>query len=410
VAGSDVSGWRKILKITVPAMVIAMAIAQCGIELWVRARWDPRRGRPGFFLSDPVRGQRLAPGYDGWFAGVPVHINSLELRDPREYELRKGPRTFRILVLGDSVTFGHGSVYAHTYPLLLEERLKAWRRDVDWQVWNAAVPGYNTTQELAHLLEVGDRFQPDLVLVGFFDNDLTGNEPIRRPSGPVKAAFNLLSFARRHVYSLEFYKQVYLSALWRLSGSNQYRLRVQHLGTEESLLSRASDVSTRPEQALTRFERFDDDQVRANHCVYGMKANPDSVPALERDPSFSRWVTAVRGLQRLHHEGRFRIVFFANDVPPTCGTDAETDFFYDGGSKAFDNLYLSILGDDTPAVSVYDEFLHVRPSQMPNASGHSIGNSNVVKADVLFGFLRDSVLPTLVQKAAVVPTTENLFR
>ena len=89
----------------------------------MRLTWDPHKGRPGFFLSDATRGQRLAAGYDGWFAGVPVHINSLELRDAREYDLAKKPNTFRILVLGDSVTFGHGSV--HTYPELLEARLKS---------------------------------------------------------------------------------------------------------------------------------------------------------------------------------------------------------------------------------------------------------------------------------------------
>jgi hypothetical protein len=30
---------------------------------------------------------------------------------------------------------------------------------------------------------------------------------------------------------------------------------------------------------------------------------------------------------------------------------------------------------------------------MPNADGHALGNSNQVKADVLFGYLRDRVLP-----------------
>ena len=53
-----------------------------------------------------------------------------------------------------------------------------------------------------------------------------------------------------------------------------------------------------------------------------------------------------------------------------------------------------ILGNGTPAVSTYDEFRHLRPSQMPLASAHAIGNSNLVKADVLFKFLRDDVLPT----------------
>jgi GDSL-like Lipase/Acylhydrolase family len=395
-----VSGWRKFLTISLPAALIGVLVAQAAIELWVRARWDVRRGRPGFFLSDPIRGQRLAAGYDGWFAGVRVHINSFELRDPREYELTKRPNTFRILVLGDSVTFGHGSVYEHTYPYLTEQRLHAWRPDVDWQVWNAAVPGYNTSQELAHLLEVGDRFRPDLVVVGFFENDLTDNRPLPQPGRLRVAAIKLLSVARRRMYSLEFYKQVYLTGVWRLSGSDEYRRRVEHLGTEEGLLARASDASGLAGQRLTPVERFTDEQVSRNDCKYGMRVNETAVRSLEHDPRFPSWVEAVRGFQRLNAEGRFRIVFFANNAPPTCGPEPATDFFYDGGSRLFDRLYLGILGDGTPAVSSYDAFLHVRPSQMPNAAGHSLGNSNVVKADVLFGFLRDCLLPKLIPKAA----------
>jgi hypothetical protein len=53
------------------------------------------------------------------------------------------------------------------------------------------------------------------------------------------------------------------------------------------------------------------------------------------------------------------------------------------------------MSDGTPAVSVHDALLHVRPSQMPAINGHSIGNSNVVKADVLFEYLRDHVLSSL---------------
>src|SRR5437762_1517095 len=131
--------------------MLAALVFAAGVEVSTRRHWSPAEGTPGFFLSDAARGQRLAHGYAGWFAGVPVKINSLGFRDDREYALAKGPRTFRVLVLGDSVTFGHGSVYEQTYPYLLEQRLRAWRPDVDWQVWNAAVPGYNTSQELAQL-------------------------------------------------------------------------------------------------------------------------------------------------------------------------------------------------------------------------------------------------------------------
>ena len=389
------SGLRKFFTISVPAVFVAALLVACAIELWVRATWDERKGRPGFFLSDAIRGQRLAAGYDGWFAGVPVHINSLELRDPREYALEKLPNTFRILVLGDSVTFGHGSVYAHTYPYLLEQRLKAWRPDVDWQVWNAAVPGYNTSQELAQLLEVGDRFNPDLVVVGFFWNDLIDNQPVRPASRPGIAAAHASSFARRFLYSFELYKRAYLTARWRLSGTKEDRLRAEHAEGDEALLA-VNDAGALPQQKLTPFDRLTDDEVHHVNCVYGMKPNPATVPALQDDASYPRWIEAVRGFQRLQREGRYRIVFFVNDAPPVC---PDGDVFYDGGSKAIDDLYLRVLGEETPAATSYDAFLHVRPSQMPNATGHPIGNSNVVKADTLFDFLRGRVLPHLTRAA-----------
>ena len=94
-------------------------------------------GLPGLFVPDPVRSMRLAPNYSGWFAGVPVHTNSLGVRDDREFPLEKAPNTFRILVLGDSVTFGHGSLYETTYPHLLEQRLRAWKPGVDLNAFSA---------------------------------------------------------------------------------------------------------------------------------------------------------------------------------------------------------------------------------------------------------------------------------
>ena len=386
---------RKLLTITLPAVIAAGLVVAAGIEAWVRISWDPHKGRPGFFLSDATRGQRLAAGYDGWFAGVPVHINRLELRDRREYDLAKQPNTFRILVLGDSVTFGHGSV--HSYPEILEARLKSWRPDVDWQVWNAGVPGYNTSQELAHLLEVGPTFQPDLVVVGFFENDLTDNQPLRTPGRARVIATEALSFARRHFYSLELYKKVYLTAVWRLSGGDEYRRRLEHLDTEESVLSSSSDASNRPEQQLTPFDRLTDDEVGRVNCVFGMKPNAGLIPAMEKGPGYADWLQAVRAFQQLNRTRQYRIVFFVNDVPPIC---PDGDVFYDGGSSAIDAFYLQILGEGTPAVSCYKAFLHVRPSQMPNATAHAVGNANVVKADALFEYLQQRILPPIVPAPA----------
>ena len=81
------SGIRKTLGIALPAAAIAAILSMALIEAWVRLRWDDRRGTPGFYVSDPLLGQRLSPGYRGWFAGVPVEINSLGFRDSRDYAL-----------------------------------------------------------------------------------------------------------------------------------------------------------------------------------------------------------------------------------------------------------------------------------------------------------------------------------
>ena len=384
----------KFLALTLPALLLCGAFLAAAIEIWVRATWDARRGSPGLFVSDPVRGQRLAANYDGWFAGVPVRINNLGFRDDRDYELSKRPNTFRILVLGDSVTFGHGSV--HTYPRLLEDRLRAWRPDVDWQVWNAAVPGYNTSQELAHLLDVGPRFRPDLVIVGFFDNDLTDNTEIASAGAAAEATSRVLSWVQRHVYSFEFYKRLGLQLAWRLSGQDAFRRRLEHLGTESQLLENLARVQDLQEQTVGAYEQLTDEQVRSWTCPYGEKPEPSLIEDVQKQPGWEHWLHAVRRLQQFNRDGTYHVMFFLNIVPPIC---PEGDAFYEGGARVFNDFLMGIVGDGAPAVSTLDAFLHRRPSQMPAARAHAIGNSNMTKADVLFDYLRESLLPPLLPAA-----------
>jgi len=382
------------------AALLAMLVAAAGVEVWTRLHWNERRGVPGFFLSDAARRQRIAPGYTGWFAGVPVKINSLGLRDNREYSLEKAPGTVRLLVLGDSVTFGHGSVYEHTYPALLEQKLHAWRPDVDWQVWNAAVPGYNTSQELAQLLEVGPRFQPDVVIVGFFENDFVDNFPVEPPGAWARARSAILTVLYRHLYSIELYKRLYLQIAWIASRQTSYRQRLEHVAEEEEVTAADPDIADRQFQRLTPFERVSDEQLASIACPNQPDANPDLVASIQRESGWTDWVAAVRRFQQLHRDGMYRVVFFANVAPFPCPT---ADVFTDRGSDAVNRFYMSYLSAGTPAVSVYDAFRHLRPSQMPSAGAHSLGNANLVKADVLFEYLRDRVLPPLVPLPSQAP-------
>ena len=384
--------------IVVSAAAVAAGVSVIAIEIWVRSAWDDSRGRPGFFLSDPVRGQRLAPNYDGWFAGVPAHINALGFRDPRDYALAKAPGTFRILVLGDSVTFGHGALHETSYPYLLEQRLRAWRPDVRWEVWNLGVPGYNTAQQLAYLNEVGERFAPDLVIVGFFSNDFTGYQPVSHPGVRARATSAVMRTLQRFVYSTELYKRIYLTLRFQLTESAENQQRLEHLATEDALLGR-QNADPASAQKLGDFERLSDADVQAFECRDMGPAGPPMLAAdvRSRSPKLRLWFEAVEGFQSLHRAGRYRIMFFINLAPQEC---TGRDRFFDHGSRADNDALQEVLGRDTAVVSSWAEFLYYRPSQMPAAAGHSLGNANLVKAKVLFDFLRTDVLSSLIPAAA----------
>ena len=372
-----------------------MLLAAVGLEAWVRVRWDEKRGTPGLFVSDPVRGEKLAADYTGWFAGVPVRFNKLGFRDTREYAIEKPPGTFRILVFGDSVTFGHGSVYEHSWPYLLEQRLNAWRPDVAWQVWNLGVPGYNTSQELAYLLEVGPRFKPDLVVIGFFGNDFVDNRPVTvatRRAVWIGEAKNLF---RRHMYSFDWYRKQYALARYKLFASPGERTMLEALATQEQLIAQPGVLADLDGQRLTHPTPMTDDEIVRDRCRTPKRGF--SLAEFERTPGLPAWKESVRRLQQLHRDGIYRIAFFVNAAPADCiGQDA----FDDSVTKGLDDYLLGLLGQGTPAVSSHDAFRRFKPSAMPRANGHSIGNANDVKADVLFMFMRDRVLTSLAARVS----------
>jgi hypothetical protein len=127
----------------------------------------------------PVYGFFHIPGYEGWQRSseyfTRVRFGALGLRDPRTaYE--KPPGTFRILLLGDSFMEGVQVEQQETTAAVLEARLRASRPDLNVEVVNAGVAGWGTGIEWLYLDHEGYRFQPDLVLVGFFiGNDIYDN-------------------------------------------------------------------------------------------------------------------------------------------------------------------------------------------------------------------------------------------
>ena len=101
-----------------------------------------------------------------------VSLNSRGYRD-FEYSSERPEKTFRILVLGDSMTFGHGiDKSSNTYPKILEINLNNKTSKQKFEVINLAYPGYNTDSQLYDLYIKGFNFQPDMVFLGYYHNDI----------------------------------------------------------------------------------------------------------------------------------------------------------------------------------------------------------------------------------------------
>jgi lysophospholipase L1-like esterase len=118
---------------------------------------------PGEIISvlDPDTGQiyRSAANSRGW-------------RDV-EHQIENSKGTFRILVLGDSVTFGAIVPAELTYPRVMQKLLQ--EQGLNVEVISIAYGGWGTDQELEALINEGIQYQPDLVIVQFCTNDLTDN-------------------------------------------------------------------------------------------------------------------------------------------------------------------------------------------------------------------------------------------
>ena len=79
----------------------------------------------------------------------------------------------RILVLGDSFTFGTGVNSEDTFVANLEDKLRENGFDVD--VINAGVVGYSSKLELLHYKRFSRKLNPEIVIVALWENDFDDN-------------------------------------------------------------------------------------------------------------------------------------------------------------------------------------------------------------------------------------------
>jgi len=127
----------------------------------------------------------MQPGSHYEWQSISVDINSHGLRGP-ETSYEKRPGTFRILNLGDSMVMGWGVREQDTYGRQLESLLnESGKSDLNFEVINAGVPGWNLENALAYLEAEGLKYEPDLIVLGLtLANDIKGKSALLADNQP----------------------------------------------------------------------------------------------------------------------------------------------------------------------------------------------------------------------------------
>src|SRR3989344_4718354 len=152
-------------------LIVSLIIAGIIAEGIIRIVWEePNYGYPnGLHIPDDTKGYRYQQNFKGYFLGekyenIEIKINNQGFRD-EEHEYEKNKK--RIIVLGDSVTFGAGVNQDDTYVARMQKE----RRD-EIEIINMGVNGYEMDQEYILFLEEGKKYDPDLILLGIVLNDI----------------------------------------------------------------------------------------------------------------------------------------------------------------------------------------------------------------------------------------------
>ncbi len=169
------------------AILACMALATLGLLAWVRsasaAPGHATCARLALAGGSLIVALAVTEGFLRWQArqlppndyctitwGYPVVNNHLGFRE-REFDIPKPPGCFRIMVLGDSLTWGAGLPVEKRYTNLLEAKLKELAGPARVEVLNFAFSGASTADQREVLRRHIDAVRPDLVVVGFCVND-----------------------------------------------------------------------------------------------------------------------------------------------------------------------------------------------------------------------------------------------
>lgn len=128
-----------------------------------------------YLIFDPVLGWSIRPNAVAEKEGITYSSNSIGIRSLREYDLTKPENVTRIAAFGPSFTFADEAPDHLTWAALMEQARP------DLEVMNWGVGGYGTDQAFLRYQTQGIAYKPDIVLIGYEDNNRYRNVNTFRP-------------------------------------------------------------------------------------------------------------------------------------------------------------------------------------------------------------------------------------
>lgn len=168
-------------KIIIPFILFSSScmVTILMIELVIRI-FFPEPMQPRFVINSSfgVRENQPNVRYKHYYPGeytIVINTNNDGLRGKKNYSLMPKDNIYRIAILGDSHAFGYGCNDEEVVSFVLEQELNNNARR--YEVLNFAVSGFGQAEELITYKEKVRNFNPDLVIIFYFNNDV-GNDAV----------------------------------------------------------------------------------------------------------------------------------------------------------------------------------------------------------------------------------------
>jgi hypothetical protein len=158
-------------------LTLSLVVSGALLEFGVRILLGPQVKFPRRVVGAPWGLRINEPGAVYSHHSPDVHvrfrINGQGMRADRDFRYEKPPGIHRILSLGDSFTVGYEVESSETFSSVLEQTLERKGRPVE--VLNTGVSGFSTAEAYLYLERELWKYQPDLVLLSFYVNDIVDN-------------------------------------------------------------------------------------------------------------------------------------------------------------------------------------------------------------------------------------------